>query len=204
MRASQAMQNCVKTGSVVEVSVISDIRHAGSCFAVGTWAATSDGQLFYIADILKLDVKELQGGLNVGMLFLKVFGFTFKQLRAGLRANELRHPIPPDPTPSDPIPPSSINTYACERRIPIRRLVQLLDTCPEVERRSKIPCAWICNRSSAALWQWEAKCFQQLATNEQVAFRPLTWAGVHKLCANGESSSLSAANHDEEALFKFR
>ena len=52
--------------------------------------------------------------------------------------------------------------------------------------------------SSAALWQWEAVSFQQLVTNEQVACRPLMWAGLHKVAsADGDVD-------EEEALFTFR
>ena len=74
------------------MSRVHKIMHAHAIFQPGVWVASSEGELGYIADLIKMDVANSEDGraLSVGMVFLKIFCFSFRQLRVQVNANELR------------------------------------------------------------------------------------------------------------------
>eukprot|EP00965_Chrysotila_dentata_P254105 6211762-Pleurochrysis_carterae.AAC.1 len=90
----QVISRFHQPGEVAHACQVVAVLHYGATFARKSWAATSDGQLVYVAVLLQVDGVAIGGKrVEVGHGFVKGFWFTFRQVRAELDGNSVCVPV---------------------------------------------------------------------------------------------------------------
>ena len=139
------------------ISTISSVRHQGADFKVDSWAATSSGQLVYIADMI-----QVTDSFGEGDIFVKLFSFSMiTQLRAEIDRGRI-----------------------CVR---LARMLQLLSVQRDRERHggdaspnvAEFPCAMLRGRSDGGCWAWNCLSFSALVKGQN--FRHVDFAGLDPL-----------------------
>eukprot|EP00965_Chrysotila_dentata_P043922 1459842-Pleurochrysis_carterae.AAC.1 len=79
-----------QAGSTLHAARVTSIIHNGATYRKNMWAASSKSELFFLEDMLQVDGMAKGGASFVaGQVFVKVYVFSFQQLRAKVAANSI-------------------------------------------------------------------------------------------------------------------